>query len=821
MNALRTVPGVPLSPRRLPLVARGVAAVLACAVLAAGVTPAQAQIVVGGNGSNTTDSTSYSGTQSLTKIGTNTVTLTGANSYTGATNVNDGTLMIGANNVLPDTSPVVVNAGAIFSTGSFGDYIGSLSLTGNASVAGTGGFILTQGASGTASLKTATATGTDNLIASNIGISSSHGGVGGNSTLRFDVQGPSDTLRITGVIADKSFDGGGSATTGAISKIGNGTLTFSGSNTYSGETFINAGTVVAANNRALGAGGVFDATKTTVAAGATLALQGTISMDEHMHIFGSGVGGLGAIRNLSGSNALTASGYALRSDVTVGADDGQLTIAGAIGQQGGVYGVTKVGAGTLVLGGVNTWSGGTRVDAGDLVIGAGGTLLNSGSALTVNNGATVTFARQDVLGFHTATITMPIVLNDGGLLQNSGSFFNTLGALTLNGGTLQANAVQPASGQSFALKGTVTVAGTSTSTITGNGIALGAASVNGTTFVVNDGSAAADLLVTGVLRDGSGNTFGTSQASSLTKAGAGTMVLTGSNTYSGTTTVSAGTLVVNGVNSTSNTTVAAGATLAGSGTVGSGTGGTTATIAGIHSPGSSVGVQTVFSDLIYQAGSSLLWDLAGNTSNAGSFDQVLMPGSNLNFSGSTTLTMSFDGAGSTVNWADAFWNDDRSWIVWDHADLGLGSTTGFGNLTLGGSLLDSQGNSLSPTGRGYFTLGQSGADVVLNFTAVPEPSSVALAAFGIAAAGLAARRRKWRSARAAAVVARGVAAVLACAVLAASLAPAQAQTTLPASIAGSAFVDPASYSTGTSGVTFKRIGRPMALRQASAERGGS
>ena len=71
------------------------------------------------------------------------------------------------------------------------------------------------------------------------------------------------------------------------------------------------------------------------------------------------------------------------------------------------------------------------------------------------------------------------------------------------------------------------------------------------------------------------------------------------------------------------------------------------------------------------------------------------------------------------------------------------------------------------------------------------------------------------------LVARGVAAVLACAVLAASLAPAQAQTTLPASIAGSAFVDPASYSTGTSGVTFKRIGRPMALRQASAERGGS
>jgi hypothetical protein len=85
---------------------------------------------------------------------------------------------------------------------------------------------------------------------------------------------------------------------------------------------------------------------------------------------------------------------------------------------------------------------------------------------------------------------------------------------------------------------------------------------------------------------------------------------------------------------------------------------------------------------------------------------------------------------------------DRSWLVYD---LGAGTTTGFGNLMLGGSLLDSLGNTLSPTGRGYFTLGQSGQDVVLNFTAVPEPTSLALAAFGLAGFVAVAVRRRQRA----------------------------------------------------------------------------
>jgi autotransporter-associated beta strand protein len=723
-----------------PVIAILIAALMSGAMMS----QSEAQIVVGGNGTNTTDSTSYSGSQSLTKIGSNTVTLTGGNTYTGGTTINAGALAIGANNRLPDVGQVTINSGGVFDLGSFGDYVGSLTMNGNATVSGTsslGQLILTTGLPTNSAVKTLTANGAGNIVTAGIGISSSHGGVGGNSDLRFDVVGASDNLTLSGVINDKSSDGGGTATRGAISKAGQGTLLLLGTNTYTGQTSILEGTVVAANSRALGAGGVFVDTMTTVSAGATLALQGNISMDEHMHIFGSGVGGLGAIRNLSGSNALTATGYALRSDVTLGADAGQLTISGAIGQEGGAYGITKVGAGTLLLSAVNTYTGGTLVDAGTLVIGAGGTLLNTGNALTVNNGATVTFARQDVLGFHTANITMPIVLNDGGLLQNSGAVFNALGALTLNGGTLQANAVEAGSGQSFALKGAVTVTGNATSTIAGNGIALGAGSVTGTTFNVGDGTAATDLLVTGVLRDGSGVTFGPTQVSSFTKTGAGVMVLTGTNTYTGTTIISGGTLAINGDSrgATGSVTVSSGGTLAGSGTVG---GATTIQSGAIHAPGNSPGLQTFNNGLTYNTGSTFQWELIDNTSDGrgANYDGVNVTGGTLSIGAGASSSLVFNSSGSAVRWSDAFWGADRSWLVFDNANSPSPSGSVFSTINLSEDINNLQLTSSRPGAS--FSWSQEGNDLYLKYTAVPEPSTYALLALASAALGVHAWRKR-------------------------------------------------------------------------------
>jgi hypothetical protein len=121
------------------------------------------------------------------------------------------------------------------------------------------------------------------------------------------------------------------------------------------------------------------------------------------------------------------------------------------------------------------------------------------------------------------------------------------------------------------------------------------------------------------------------------------------------------------------------------------------------------------------------------------YDQILLPTGNLTFSGSTTLALSFDSAGSSVDWADPFWNVNRSWMVYD---LSGGTTNSLSNLGLGGSLLDSLGNSLSPTERGSFTTSLAGQDVVLNFTAVPEPSTWAMALAGLACGGWMLRRQK-------------------------------------------------------------------------------
>jgi hypothetical protein len=67
--------------------------------------------------------------------------------------------------------------------------------------------------------------------------------------------------------------------------------------------------------------------------------------------------------------------------------------------------------------------------------------------------------------------------------------------------------------------------------------------------------------------------------------------------------------------------------------------------------------------------------------------------------------------------------------------------SGILNLFVGGSLSDAQGDALSPTGRGYFTTSLIGQDVMLDFVAVPEPATWAMALTGLAAGGLMIRRR--------------------------------------------------------------------------------
>ena len=178
-----------------------------------------------------------------------------------------------------------------------------------------------------------------------------------------------------------------------------------------------------------------------------------------------------------------------------------LTIAGVI-SGGGVGGLIKTGGAKLTLTANNTYSGGTSILLGTLQLGNGGT---SGSILgdVVNNG-TLAFNRADNVTF-------------GGTVFGSGVL------VQLGTGILTLTANNTYSGNTIVAAGSLEV---------GNGGTSG--SIVGD--VLNNGSLAfnrADTLVYGGAISGNGV---------FTKAGAGTLTLTGNSSYTGNTIVAAGAL---------------------------------------------------------------------------------------------------------------------------------------------------------------------------------------------------------------------------------------------------------------------------------------
>jgi hypothetical protein len=107
------------------------------------------------------------------------------------------------------------------------------------------------------------------------------------------------------------------------------------------------------------------------------------------------------------------------------------------------------------------------------------------------------------------------------------------------------------------------------------------------------------------------------------------------------------------------------------------------------------------------------------------------------------MSLTFNGAGSSVNWNDQLWNNyiktSDGWLLYTVG----GSITGLNNLTISGSFLDSNGLALSSAKpNSYFNLYQVGNNVYLNY-AVPEPSTYAL--FGIGALALIMAYRRSRA----------------------------------------------------------------------------
>ncbi len=238
---------------------------------------------------------------------------------------------------------------------------------------------------------------------------------------------------------------------------------------------------------------------------------------------------------------------------------------------------------------------------------------------------------------------------------------------------------------------------------------------------------------------------------SLTHSGSGSLTLTGSNTYTGSTTITGGTLALSGSGSiispniivgASTTfdvsavaggyTLASGQTLSGTGTVvGS------ANIAGTLSPANSPGTLSVDSQT-WLNGGDYNWQILDATGMAGTgYDTISMSGAldlsndGLTAGGFSINLWSLLSSGPDVNGNAANVDNslDQSWALLTAS----GGITGFDatDFAINISANNGAGGFANSLGGGAFSLGTAGNNLVLNFTAVPEPAAAMLGGFGV------------------------------------------------------------------------------------------
>ena len=321
----------------------------------------------------------------LSKLGANSLTLTGSNtSYSGATAVSGGSLQlgdgIGGSDVSLATSGMTNNAAVLYNVGL--SQTASYSISGNGSLTKLGAGVLTLGGSNTYSLGTTLSAGQlniNNASALGTGPFTISGGTidntsGGSITLstgnaqswngNFIYAGSTNSLNLgTGAVtlggnrqvtvAANTLTVGGPISGGySLTKAGNGTLTLGGSNTYSGGTTLSTGQLNVNNASALGTGTF------TISGGTIDNTSGgnfTLSTNNPQNWNGNFTY-LGSANNLNlGTGAVTLSA---NRQVTVTANT--LTVGGNI--TGNANSLTKAGNGMLTLSGVNNiYTGGTTI----------------------------------------------------------------------------------------------------------------------------------------------------------------------------------------------------------------------------------------------------------------------------------------------------------------------------------------------------------------------------------------------------------------------------------------------------------------------------
>ena len=434
-------------------------------------------LTVGGDNATTTFSGSLNGSGSLIKAGTGTLTLANAN-YSGSTSVNDGGTLTVAGGSFGNSGVTITVGSDVSGVNS----VATLNLSGGTATAGTvnlgvqgnetgaGANITGSGSAVFATVKNGSSSNTGGSLTINTTGTVALGAVtldrdAGANTTQNTAAGliiNGGTVTATSLLADSSVGtrssdinlNGGSLTVGTASSngafkiaagVGNGALTMTGGTlTYLGTD----GLLLGNNSATAGATSIASITgagSVAMLTGVTLNAINSATITSKL-ILGGGatlyLGGGGLILNQPGANVVATAGTATLGTLTNWTSPAPITLTGTTTIQsadgagnahtislGGVLsgsgGLTKIGAGGLMLTGANTYIGATLVGRGTLWV--NGTLA-AGSAVTVANGGT--------LG-GTGLINGPAVVQNGGTLT-AGAASGTLtfgGSLSLAAGS--------------------------------------------------------------------------------------------------------------------------------------------------------------------------------------------------------------------------------------------------------------------------------------------------------------------------------------------------------------------------------------------------